>query len=150
MLADRTVLAALPVQWLILLGLTTAVHLGGSGGGSCAPGPSVWTAAVLGIALNGLPFAWVRLRPAASDTRLGIALCVSLFYALLLWATGARYATPLYIFPALALLSIYRDPWVVALAAGVALPAQWLLGTQPCSSPAGYPGWPLSAWLVAE
>lgn len=149
-LADRTVLTALPIQWLAFVALSAAAHRVGPGSGLCARGPSVWTAAVLGAVLSGLPFAFVRLRPGKPETRLGMALCVSLFYALLLWATGARYATPLYIFPALALLSFYRDAWVVGAAAGLALPAQSLLVTQPCSSSAGYSSWELSAWLIAE
>ena len=149
-LADRTVLTTLPVQWLVLVTLSAAAHRAGAGSHLCVPGASVGMAAILGIVAMGLPFAFVRLRSGERGARVGLALCVSLFYALLLWSTGARYGTPLYIFPALALLSFYRDARVVAVAAGMALPAQWLLATQSCSSLAGYPGWELSSWLVAE
>ena len=148
--ADRMVLAILPLQWLLLVALSAAAHRAGTGSDHCVPGPSVWTAAVLGAGASGLPFVLARLKPGESVTRLGVALCLSLYYAILLWTTGGRYGAGLYIFPALALLSFYRDALVLATAAGVAVSAQWLLATPLCAAPAGHPSWELSAWLVAE
>ena len=148
--ADRTVLAILPLQWLILVTLSVVAHRADPASDLCARGPSVWTAAVLGAVMNGLPFALVRLKPGESGTRFGMALCLSIYYALLLWITGGRYGTELYIFPALALLSFYRDARVLAAAVGIALPAQWLLAPRLCALPAGYPSRELTAWLVVE
>lgn len=148
--ADRTILAILPLQWLILVALAATAYRIGQGNALCAPAPAIWAVALLGGLVNGLPFALIRLRPEAGGARLGIAVCQALNYALLLWATGGRYCAELYIFPALALLSFYRDAPVIAVATGLALSAQWLLGMGPCAPLAGYPGWELSAWLIVE
>ena len=148
--ADRAVLAILPLQWLLLVGLTAAAQRAGSASLLCAPAPGIWTVAFLGAVVNGVPFALARLRPGTAGTRLGIALCQSLQYALLLWATGGRYGTELYIFPVLALLSFYRDAPVVAVAASLAVAAEWLPGSRLCALPLGHPGVQLSAWLIAE
>ncbi|WP_164017931.1 sensor histidine kinase [Pyxidicoccus trucidator] len=71
------------------------------------------TALLVGAVLTAVPLALARWRPGTVATRHVIAVSQALWSALFIHLSGGRIETHFHVFASLALLSLYRDPWVL-------------------------------------
>jgi signal transduction histidine kinase/CheY-like chemotaxis protein/HPt (histidine-containing phosphotransfer) domain-containing protein len=118
---DRQLAAFLVVQWLVGVGLMLglAVH----SRNVLSPG-DVGAATLVGAALVGGPMLLALRHPGRAATRHVIAADQILVAALLAYLPVVRIESPLPILGSLALLSFYRDGWVLVTATAVLLAAR--------------------------
>ncbi|MCP3136413.1 sensor histidine kinase [Pyxidicoccus xibeiensis] len=114
---DRLLACGMLGQWVfaIVLAWFWSPH-GWHGRPSAAHAPFVPTALLVGGALCVLPVALARWRPGAVVTRHVIAVSQVLWSALLVHLTGGRIETHFHVLVSMAILAMYRDPWVLASA----------------------------------
>lgn len=79
----------------------------------------VWAAILLGAAISGFSILWIRLHSESTRSRYGVAICQMLWSALLIHLSGGRIEAHFHVFASLAILSLYRDWRILAMASAV-------------------------------
>ncbi len=153
--ADRTVLFFLPLQWLLAIFLSAVQTRSNQAGGLCTAGLSFPMATLLGAVINAVPFVFARQGAGVRATRIALAVCMALFYALLVCIAAGRVPVHPYLFVALALLAFYRDWRLLALLALGALGTWSIYGTLVCGAPGASASFfenslGLYAWVILE
>ncbi len=133
--ADRTVLFFLPLQWVGAMALSVLQPGVDQTAGPCTAGVSFPVAALLGALVNGVPFAFARQGPGRPATRIALAVCMALFFGLLLCIAGDRSDVDPYLFVALALLAFYRQWPLLALMGVLTLVVQLAYRVIACGPP---------------
>ncbi|MFP2926085.1 sensor histidine kinase [Pyxidicoccus sp. 3LG] len=128
-------------QWVfaIMLAWLWSPH-GWEGKSSGATESFIPTALLLGGVLCVVPVALTRWRPNAVLTRHVIAVSQVLWSALLIHLTGGRIETHFHVLVSMAILAMYRDPWVLASASATVVVDHLLRGRM----------WPESIYGVAR
>ncbi|MGH8201334.1 MAG: sensor histidine kinase [Steroidobacteraceae bacterium] len=141
----------LPVLWLGIVVLAALQVRSGAATGLCSAGLTMPTVMLLGALVAAVPVYLATFKPGNAATRLSLAACLAVYYALSLWTTAGRYDVQLCLFAALALLAFYRDWRLLALVCAVALLAQYTYATLVCAG-SGVLDHALEqdAWLMLE
>jgi PAS domain S-box-containing protein len=149
--ADRTVLMVVPVLWIGIVMLVALQQRALPHEALCPPVLTATMGILLGSALTLVSFGVGILAPGRALTRIGLAACLGLFYALALGLGADGYDVQLYLFAALALVAFYRDWRLLAIICAVALPAQYLHALFTCAgSTTLHRDLQQDAWLMLE
>lgn len=127
-------------QWLAAIALSLGFSPYAWEGSARSVHVHVYAAVLLGGALCVLPMALARWCAGATLTRYAMALAQVFWSALFIDLSGGRIETHFHVFISLALLALYRDPWLLVAASSAVIGDHLLRGWW----------WPESVYGVAS
>ena len=110
--AGRVIAVVLMLQMILAVAMAVLMGPWTWSGATRSIHPHVLLAVFGGLVINSAPLVLLRLQPAWVGTRHVVAVAQMLWSVLLIHVSGGRIETHFHIFASLAVLSMYRDPWL--------------------------------------